>query len=163
MLPELVKAIRSVGCEVFEPSSDNPERERTLSEPGWAAVLDRPSWAYRSSQTDLDALKRCDAIFVCVHGTPDEGAMVELGVAIALGKPIFLYRDDVRNPPTVERYPMDAKCFAGMPEEGWADHYYTALHEIANPTKAFARWVGGGDPRPPPAVTEEKEDETKEE
>lgn len=35
--------------------------------------------------------------------------------------------------------------FTGMPEKGWKDYYYTSLEELADPTKALARWAKGED------------------
>ena len=64
-------------------------------------------------------------------------------MAIALNKPTFVYRDDFRMCANCEDYPLNLMVFCGMPQDGWRDHYYTSLEEIADPTKALARWARG--------------------
>ena len=68
------------------------------------------------------------------------GAMIELGAAIALGKKTFIFRDDFRLTAPCEDYPLNLMLFTGMPQDNWRDHYYTSVEELADPTKAFARW-----------------------
>lgn len=68
------------------------------------------------------------------------GAMIELGAAIALGKKTFIFRDDFRLNAPCEDYPLNLMLFTGMPADDWRDHYYTSVEELADPTKAFARW-----------------------
>ena len=112
----------------------NGENERSIEQ--------RPGWAYRIGQDDIDAVRECDAIFCCANGNPpDEGAMVELGVAIALGKKTFIFRDDFRPCSGAEDYPLNIMLFTGMPVDSWRDYYYTSTQEIGDPSKAFAQWI----------------------
>lgn len=75
---------------VFEPFTDNDEGAKT-------AATQPPGWAYRIGQADMEAVRRCDAVFCCANmNPPDEGAMVELGAAIGLRKASFIFRDDFR-------------------------------------------------------------------
>lgn len=97
----------------------------------------------------MEAIRRCDAVFVCVSRTPNEGVMVELGVAIALGKLTFLFCDDMRASHGEASYPLDARLFLGMPDADWQSYYYSSLEQIADSSKAFARWVGGQTLVPP--------------
>ena len=130
LLPEFVKALESLGLEVWEPFARNGQVD--LAESGWA---------YRVAQRDLQDVRDADAFFAIVNGTPpDEGVMVELGVAIALGKPVFLFRDDFRRCTDSEQYPLNLMLFAGLPEDEWQEYLYTDLSEIKAPEKALARW-----------------------
>ena len=131
LLPEFVKALESLGLEVWEPFARNGQVD--LAESGWA---------YRVAQRDLQDVRDADAFFAIVNGTPpDEGVMVELGVAIALGKPVFLFRDDFRRCTDSEQYPLNLMVFAGLPKDEWQEHLYTDLNEIKAPEKALARWL----------------------
>ena len=131
LLPEFVKALESLGLEVWEPFARNGQVD--LAESGWA---------YRVAQRDLQDVRDADAFFAIVNGTPpDEGVMVELGVAIALGKPVFLFRDDFRRCTDSEQYPLNLMLFAGLPKDEWQEHLYTDLNEIKAPEKALARWL----------------------
>ena len=131
LLPEFVKALESLGLEVWEPFARNGQVD--LAESGWA---------YRVAQRDLQDVRDADAFFAIVNGTPpDEGVMVELGVAIALGKPVFLFRDDFRRCTDSEQYPLNLMLFAGLPEDEWQEYLYTDLSEIKAPEKALARWI----------------------
>ena len=131
LLPEFVKALESLGLEVWEPFARNGQVN--LAESGWA---------YRVAQCDLQDVRDADAFFAIVNGTPpDEGVMVELGVAIALGKPVFLFRDDFRRCTDSEQYPLNLMLFAGLPKDEWQEHLYTDLNEIKAPEKALARWL----------------------
>ena len=131
LLPEFVKALESLGLEVWEPFARNGQVN--LAEPGWA---------YRVAQRDLQDVRDADAFFAIVNGTPpDEGVMVELGVAIALGKPVFLFRDDFRRCTDSEQYPLNLMLFAGLPKDEWQKHLYTDLNEIKAPEKALACWL----------------------
>ena len=131
LLPEFVKALESLGLEVWEPFARNGQVD--LAESGWA---------YRVAQCDLQDVRDADAFFAIVNGTPpDEGVMVELGVAIALGKPVFLFRDDFRRCTDSEQYPLNLMLFAGLPKDEWQEHLYTDLNEIKAPEKALARWI----------------------
>ena len=97
----------------------------------------------------MDAVRRCDATFACLNNNPpDEGALVELGAASGLRKATFIYRDDFRTCTKTEDYPLNLMCFCGLPEDNWRDYFYSALEEIKDPTKAFARWCAGEDVRP---------------
>ena len=131
LLPEFVKALESLGLEVWEPFARNGQVD--LAESGWA---------YRVAQRDLQDVRDADAFFAIVNGTPpDEGVMVELGVAIALHKPVFLFRDDFRRCTDSEQYPLNLMLFAGLPKDDWQEHLYTDLNEIKAPEKALARWL----------------------
>ena len=142
VLPELVGALERAGCNVFEPFADNNEGAKNAAE-------QPPGWAYRIGQADVDAVRRCDAVFCCANmNPPDEGAMVELGIAIGLRKTTFIFRDDFRTCCKTEDYPLNLMLFTGLPQEGWRDYMYTSLEEIADPSKALARFVAGEDVRP---------------
>ena len=131
LLPEFVKALESLGLEVWEPFARNGQVD--LAESGWA---------YRVAQRDLQDVRDADAFLAIVNGTPpDEGVMVELGVAIALGKPVFLFRDDFRRCTDSEQYPLNLMLFAGLPKDEWQEHLYTDLSEIKAPEKALSRWI----------------------
>ena len=131
LLPEFVKALESLGLEVWEPFARNGQVD--LAESGWA---------YRVAQCDLQDVRDADAFFAIVNGTPpDEGVMVELGVAIALNKPVFLFRDDFRRCTDSEQYPLNLMLFAGLPKDEWQEHLYTDFGEIKAPAKALASWI----------------------
>ena len=142
VLPELVAALEAAGVKVFEPFTDNNEGASNAAEQS-------AQWAYRIGQNDVEAVRRCDAVFCCANmNPPDEGAMIELGIAIGLRKPTFIFRDDFRTCAKSEDYPLNLMLFTGMPKENWRDYFYTDLAEIGAPHKALARWVGGEDVRP---------------
>ena len=131
LLPEFVKALESLGLEVWEPFARNGQVD-----------LAKSGWAYRVAQRDLQDVRDADAFFAIVNGTPpDEGVMVELGVAIALGKPVFLFRDDFRRCTDSKQYPLNLMLFAGLPRDEWQEHLYTDLDEIKAPEKALVRWI----------------------
>ena len=103
--------------------------------------MEKPGWAYRVAQRDLQDVREADALFAIVNGTPpDEGVMVEIGAAIALGKPTFLFRDDFRRCTDSEDYPLNLMVFAGLPEHEWQQSFYTSLDDVGNPKKALALW-----------------------
>ena len=86
--------------------------------------------------------ERADGLFAVLNGCPpDEGVMVELGMAIAWNKPIFLFRDDFRRCTDSEAYPLNLMIFSGLPENGWEAHWYVSVGELADRTKALARWL----------------------
>ena len=119
--------------EVWEPFARNNQEDLSVA-----------GWAYRIGQADFRDVRDSDAIFAVVNAVPpDEGVMVELGMAIALGKPTFLFRDDFRRVTDSEEYPLNLMLFTGLPEKGWQDFYYTSVEEIADPSKALAKWAGG--------------------
>ena len=131
LLPLFVRALESLGLEVWEPFERNNQDGTT-----------EPGWAYRIGQADIRDVADADAIFAIVNGTPpDEGVMVELGAAIALGKPTFLFRDDERRVTECEEYPLNLMIFTGLAQEGWEDWYYTSFDEITSSEKALARWA----------------------
>ena len=133
LLPDIIAALESLGLEVWEPFARNNQEDLSVA-----------GWAYRIGQADFRDVRDSDAIFAIVNAVPpDEGVMVELGMAIALGKPTFLFRDDFRRVTDSEEYPLNLMLFTGLPEKGWQDFYYTSVEEIADPSKALARWVGG--------------------
>lgn len=133
LLPELVRALESLGLEVWEPFARNNQMD-----------FGKPGWAYEVGQADYRDVREADAIFAVVNGTPpDEGVMVELGMAIALGKPTFLFRDDFRRCTDSEEYPLNLMLFTGMPQASWRDHVYSSLADLADPAKALLRWARG--------------------
>ena len=133
LLPAFIRALESLGAEVWEPFARNNQVDPTVA-----------GWAYQIGQRDVADARACDAIFAIVNGAPpDEGVMVELGLAIALGKPTFLFRDDFRRCADCEAYPLNLMLFTGMPETGWEDFYYTSIEEIGAPEKALVRWLNG--------------------
>lgn len=54
---------------------------------------------------------------------------------------MFLFRDDFRRCTDSEAYPLNLMVFAGLPERGWEAHWYASLDELADPRKAFKRWL----------------------
>ena len=85
-LHELVRALESMGADVWEPFARNNQIDRASA-----------GWAYQIGQADLRDVRAADGLFAVVNGCPpDEGVMVELGLAIAWEKPVFLFRDDFR-------------------------------------------------------------------
>ena len=138
-LHELVRALESMGADVWEPFARNNQIDR-------ASV----GWAYRIGQADLRDVREADGLFAVVNGCPpDEGVMVELGLAIAWEKPVFLFRDDFRRCTDSEVYPLNLMLFTGLPAAGWEAAWYGSIEEIADPGKA---WTGCcGPKRNPPA------------
>lgn len=137
LLPLFVKALESLGLEVWEPFERN-NQEANVGE-GWGE-----GWAYRIGQADIRDVADADAIFAILNGIPpDEGVMVELGAAIALGKPTFLFRDDHRKVTECEEYPLNLMIFTGLPKDSWQDWYYTSFDEITSPQKALVQWARG--------------------
>ena len=131
LLPPIIKELRDLGAEVWEPFERNNQLDQT-----------QPGWAYKIAQVDLKDVQNCDGIFAIVNGTPpDEGVMVELGVAIALHKEIFLFRDDFRRCTDNENYPLNLMIFSGLPETGWEDYFYTSVEEIKSPHKGLFKWL----------------------
>tara|TARA_Y100001968_G_scaffold104788_1_gene94721 strand:+ start:1145 stop:1612 length:468 start_codon:yes stop_codon:yes gene_type:complete len=131
LLPDFISALEGIGTEVWEPFHRNNQID-----------VSKSGWAYKVAMADLEDVKKADAIFAIVNGTPpDEGVMVELGVAIALNKPVFLFRDDFRRCTDSEDYPLNLMLFAGLPAVGWENYFYTSLKEISNEEKALVRWL----------------------
>ena len=132
-LRELKAALEALGAEVWEPFERNNQIDRASS-----------GWAYRIGQADLSDVRDSDGLFAVVNGCPpDEGVMVELGMAIAWDKPVFLFRDDFRRCTDSDAYPLNLMLFAGLPETGWEAWWYGSVEEIADPGKAFVRWLKG--------------------
>lgn len=130
LLPDIVKAIKSLGIEVWEPF----ERCKHAD---WGQ-LDTPWQVGLQDRRDVIC---SDGIFaICNGNPPDEGVMVELGIAIGLGHPTFLFRDDFRHCTDTEMYPLNLMLFQGMPKFNWRDYYYTGVDQIVDPTKALAQW-----------------------
>ncbi len=120
-----------MGATVWEPFSRNSNIDLATS-----------GWANKVASSNFNDLRRADALFAIVNGTPpDEGVMVELGVAIALGKPTFLFRDDFRKCSDSDEYPLNLMIFLGIPLDLWKDYYYTSLDEIDCKTKALYKWI----------------------
>ena len=83
LLPPIIKTLKSLGLEVWEPFQRNNPIDFT-----------QKGWAYKIGQNDCKDINNCDAIFAIVNGTPpDEGVMVELGMAIALNKKRFIVEE----------------------------------------------------------------------
>ena len=130
-LHELVRALESMGADVWEPFARNNQIDRASA-----------GWAYRIGQADLRDVREADGLFAVVNGCPpDEGVMVELGLAIAWEKPVFLFRDDFRRCTDSEVYPLNLMLFTGLPAAGWEAAWYGSIEEIADPAKALARWL----------------------
>lgn len=132
LLPDLIQALESLqGVEVWEPFARNAQMD-----------FSQPGTAWRVARADLSDVKKSDAIFAIVNGTPpDEGVMVELGAAIAWRKKIFLYRDDFRRCSDSPDYPLNLMLFSGLPYDGWQDYFYTSIDDIGNPGKAICQWL----------------------
>ena len=97
LLPEFILSLEALGLEVWEPFDRNLQVDFSQS-----------GWAYKVAKADLEDVKKADAIFAIVNGTPpDEGVMIELGAAIALGKKTFLFRDDFRKCTDSDEYPLN--------------------------------------------------------
>ena len=142
-LHELVRALESMGADVWEPFARNNQIDRASA-----------GWAYRIGQADLRDVREADGLFAVVNGCPpDEGVMVELGMAIAWEKPVFLFRDDFRWCTDSEVYPLNLMLFTGLPAAGWEAAWYGSIEEIADPGKALARWLRHD--RPPGAASAE--------
>lgn len=121
LLPKLVRKIESLGHTVWEPFSRNDK------------MIDfrNPDWPYYVGQADKNDIRRCDAIFAVVNGSPpDEGVMVELGMAIAWEKKIYLFRDDSRICTDNEKYPLSLMIFCGLPRHYWQRYYFTSINEV---------------------------------
>ena len=130
-LKALVAELEWMGVEVWEPFARNNQVDRTT-----------PGWAYQIGQADVRDVREADGLFAVVNGCPpDEGVMVELGMAIAWNKPVFLFRDDFRRCTDSEGYPLNLMLFTGLPEATWRDHWYSSIHELADPDKALAEWL----------------------
>ena len=130
-LHELVRALESMGADVWEPFARNNQIDRASA-----------GWAYQIGQADLRDVRAADGLFAVVNGCPpDEGVMVELGLAIAWEKPVFLFRDDFRRCTDSEVYPLNLMLFTGLPADGWEAAWYGSIEEIADPGKALARWL----------------------
>ena len=140
-LHELVRALESMGADVWEPFARNNQIDRASA-----------GWAYRIGQADLRDVREADGLFAVVNGCPpDEGVMVELGLGIAWEKPVFLFRDDFRRCTDSEMYPLNLMLFTGLPAAGWEAAWYGSIEEIADPAKALARWLRHD--RPPGAAS----------
>ena len=142
-LHELMRALESMGADVWEPFARNNQIDRASA-----------GWAYQIGQADLRDVRAADGLFAVVNGCPpDEGVMVELGLAIAWEKPVFLFRDDFRRCTDSEVYPLNLMLFTGLPADGWEAAWYGSIEEIADPGKALARWLRHD--RPPGASSAE--------
>ena len=142
-LHELVRALESMGADVWEPFARNNQIDRASA-----------GWAYQIGQADLRDVRAADGLFAVVNGCPpDEGVMVELGLAIAWEKPVFLFRDDFRRCTDSEVYPLNLMLFTGLPADGWEAAWYGSIEEIADPGKALARWLRHD--RPPGSASAE--------
>ena len=68
LLPEFVKALESLGLEVWEPFARNGQVD-----------LAKSGWAYRVAQRDLQDVRDADAFFAIVNGTPpDELSLIHI-------------------------------------------------------------------------------------
>lgn len=129
LLPPFIKALSSLGLEVWEPFARNSQ-------------LGVEDGGYAIGQADKNDVIDADGFFGIVNGVPpDEGVMVELGIAIALKKPIFLFRDDFRTATDTGHYPLNLMLFAGWPQTGWKDYYYDRIEDICDPTRTLAVWA----------------------
>ena len=131
----MVKVLKSMGAEVWEPFSRNNQVDKAVA-----------GWAWRVGQLDLQDVRSADGLFAVVNGCPpDEGVMVELGMAIAWSKPVFLFRDDFRRCTDSEDYPLNLMLFSGMPEKGWNAYLYGSVKELTDPHKALVKWLNETD------------------
>ena len=97
LLFEFINIFNDLNIEVYEPF----DRSKHI-------IQKEGEWAHNIAKRNYRDLKKCDAIFAIVNGTPpDEGVMIELGIAIALKKEIFLFRDDFRNCSDSNQYPLN--------------------------------------------------------
>ncbi|MCY3878754.1 MAG: nucleoside 2-deoxyribosyltransferase [Rhodobacteraceae bacterium] len=134
-LQEIKSALEAAGATVWEPFERNNQID-----------FSKAGWAYQVGQADLRDVRDSDGTFAIVNGCPpDEGVMVELGMAIAWNKPVFLFRDDFRRCTDSETYPLNLMLFSGLPENGWEGFWYSSVDGIADPDKALARWLAGGE------------------
>ncbi len=132
-LAPLVATLESLGAAVWEPFTTGD-----ADDPG------APAWAWRTAQTNVNAVRHADGVFAVVNGCPpDEGVMVEVGLAIAWKKPLFLFRDDFRRCSDSDDYPLNLMVFAGYPADAWHSCWYRHLDEVADPTRGVVRWLAG--------------------
>ena len=132
-LAHLVSALEDLGAVVWEPFS--------AVEPADPAA---PQWAWRTGQSNVNAVRHADGVFAVVNGCPpDEGVMIEVGLAIAWRKPLFLFRDDFRRCSDSDAYPLNLMVFAGYWEHSWRFCWYERLEELADPAKGLVGWLAG--------------------
>ena len=131
LLYEFLNIFNDLNIKVFEPF----ERTKHI-------IKKEDKWAYDLAKRNFHDLKKCDAIFAIVNGTPpDEGVMIELGIAIALKKKIFLFRDDFRNCSDSDEYPLNLMLFLGLPRDYWKKYYFESLEDIKSNKKGFVEWA----------------------
>lgn len=131
LLPKFIRQLQSMGAEVWEPFERNNQIDFTAHD-----------WAYQVGQSNLQDIRKSDAIFAIINGSPpDEGVMIELGIAIALGKPVFLFRDDFRMCSDNGVYPLNLMIFIGFPQDDWKDYLYNSIDNITDPNRALAKWL----------------------
>ena len=131
LLCEFINIFNDLDIEVYEPFERTKEIIKNESE-----------WAYDLAKSNFNDLKKCDAIFAIVNGTPpDEGVMIELGIAIALKKEIFLFRDDFRNCSDNSEYPLNLMLFLGLPKNNWKKYYFESIQDIKSINKRFVEWA----------------------
>ena len=131
LLYEFINIFNDLNVEVYEPF----DRTKNI-------ILKGDEWAYELAKSNFNDLKKCDAIFAIVNGTPpDEGVMIELGIAIALKKEIFLFRDDFRSCSDSNQYPLNLMLFLGLPKDSWRKYYFESLEDIKSNKKAFVEWI----------------------
>ncbi len=131
LLCEFINIFNDLDIEVYEPF----ERTKQI-------IKNESEWAYDLAKSNFNDLKKCDAIFAIVNGTPpDEGVMIELGIAIALKKEIFLFRDDFRNCSDNSEYPLNLMLFLGLPKNNWKKYYFESLQDIKSTNKRFVEWA----------------------
>ena len=99
--------------------------------------ISSPGWANKVVNSNFNDLRKSDALFAIVNGTPpDEGVMVD--IAVAFGQPTFLFRDDFRKSTDSDEYRLDLMIFLGIPADSW-NYYY--LEEIDCKKKAIYKWL----------------------
>ena len=134
-LAQLVAAIRDLGAEVWEPFTTND-----FDDPA------TPQWAWRTGQSNVNALRCADGVFAVVNGCPpDEGVMIEVGLAIAWRKPLFLFRDDFRRCSDSDAYPLNLMVFAGYDAHTWRFCWYERIEDLGDPHRGLVQWLAGED------------------
>lgn len=135
VLPKVVSVLKKLGFKTIEPFADNNEaslaRERSVEQ------------EHQIARRDVEGVRNSDAVLCVISSqTPDEGAMIEVGMAIAWGMPVFILNDDFRYASNDGGFPMNLMLFAGMPVDRWREYYYTDVEDLGNPDKALMKWRG---------------------
>jgi nucleoside 2-deoxyribosyltransferase len=138
VLDPIVKTVSEMGFEVIEPFSVEHSNE----------PVGTKKWAYEVAKSNIEHIKKSDAIFVILNGTPpDEGSTFELGVAFALNKKIFYFRDDFRicGDAANSILPLNLMYLSpfqySQSEEELSRHLFNSIEDIKSPEKALRKWA----------------------